>query len=105
MPLRTSPTVIRHSDFQNSIPRRKATSEPVQAPLLGKWIITKITRKISPHMMNLCACLECVFLKSLSKKLSNHFEYFRRSCEIGSRSFRIKIATNMFPKVAQRNAW
>lgn len=97
--------VIRQRDFQNSIPSRNAINAPVQAPLPGSGTITKIMRKISPQTMNLWACLECVFLKSFSKKLSNHLECLRNRFEIGPRSFRMMIATKILPRIAQIQAW
>lgn len=80
----------------NSIPRRKATSAPVQAPVTGRGTATKSVRPILPYLSTVLP-RRLVRLKSHSRTLSNIFillRYFDR----GSRNKRRKGTGRRLPR-------
>lgn len=57
VPEQITPIEIRINAGQNRTPNRKAMSDPVQAPVTGRGMATKVIRKTAPISLNFRECL------------------------------------------------
>jgi len=81
------------------MPKMNAATLPVQAPVQGKGIATKVAKAINlPYFSALPKNLFLVLIKSQLKNLLNSFEFFIKKDEIGSSNQRRKTTGNKFPK-------
>jgi len=67
IPAITTPREIKGRAFLNGMPKRKAQRDPVQAPVTGKGIATKIIKANSFHFSNFNWCFFLVLSKSQTK--------------------------------------
>lgn len=98
------PIKISKTAFQKGISNKKANKAPVQAPVPGRGIAMKMTRKTEPHFCILWPCFSRVSAKSLWKKFSKNLECLIKKLETGPRSFKIKKIGIMLPISAQKKA-
>jgi hypothetical protein len=68
-PAPTTPNDTRGRAFLKGMPKRKAHKEPVQAPVKGRGMATKITKAKSLHFSNVFSCFFLVLVKSQLKNL------------------------------------
>ena len=102
IPAITIPAEISEMAFQYLIPNKKAIRQPVQPPLPGKGIETKIIRKIGPYLSMEFLCLLWACANIFVKNLLKNFEYRINNLEIGPKSHKIKKQGIIFPKTAQK---
>lgn len=97
MPAIVSPSEIYPIAFQYEIPNKNATRLPVQPPLPGRGMATKIIKIIAPYFLNEFSCFLRVFSKSLVKKRLKKVECFIKNEDIGPRIHTINKQGTILP--------
>lgn len=104
MPAIKIPKKIKGKASFGEIPKTKDTNAPVQPPVPGKGIATKVISAIAPNFLKRILCFFRVREKSHLKNFSQILELQLKNFEIGSRNHKIKITGIIFPKTDQKNA-
>jgi hypothetical protein len=96
------PKVIGKIAFLNGIPNNQAAMDPVQAPVIGKGIATKMNKAKGPYFLIFFIVFLLVLSKTHSRNLSVGLEYFLARVVIASRP-NSKIKTGMILPMIARN--
>lgn len=104
MPAISSPIVMSGMEALLFTPKTQAINEPVQPPLPGRGMATKVISAICPSSDMHLLCLTLVFSKSALKKLSMNLECLRRNFVTGGRRQIIRMEMRVLPISENANA-
>ena len=97
MPAINTPQNISDKAFFQGIPKRKAAIDPVQAPVTGNGMATKIIKASCPYFWYLPANFFLARSKSQEKNLLAVFDRLIKNSDTGPSSQSMKNAGKIFP--------
>ncbi len=93
-----TPTRINGKAFLKGTPKTKAATEPVQAPVTGKGIATKVMSAKAPKILKRVSCFFLVLSKSQVKNLLKNTECSESHLETDSKKRSKKTIGKILPQ-------
>lgn len=102
IPAVITPKIIGVIAFLKGMPNNQAAMDPVQAPVIGKGMATKMNKAREPYFSIFLRVLRLVLSKTHSKNLSRRDEYFLARLVITSKPNN-KIKTGIILPIMAKN--
>lgn len=99
-----TPVAINGNAFLKGTANKKAATAPVQAPVKGKGIATKLIKAISPYLVILASLFLLVLSKSHAKKRLHILDFADSHLDTAFRKISKNITGTKFPITETKKA-